>query len=89
MRKGLHVNTEQMRDKCLGDVHTDTSEEDSEEWDPGEVLKESGEQGLFACAPAEEGERDVSEESEDEEDGNVDAETGHVESFGPPAVPTL
>jgi len=85
----LHVDAEQMGDECLRDVHTDTSKEDSKERDPGEVLKEGGEQGLFACAPAEEGERDVAEEGEDEEDGDVHAETGHVETLGPATIPAL
>jgi len=70
-------------------VHTDTSKEDGEEWDPGEVLEEGGEKGLFARTPAEEGECDVAEEGKDEEDGNVDTETGHIESFGPSTVPAL
>jgi len=85
----LHVDAEQMRDECLTDVHTDSGEEDGEERDPGEVLEEGAEEGLFAGAPAEEGERDVAEEGEDEEDGNVDAEAGHVEAFRPAAVPAL
>jgi len=85
----LHVDAEQMGDECLRDVHTDTSKEDSKERDPGEVLEERAEEGLFAGAPAEEGERDVAEEGEDEEDGNVDAEAGHVEAFRPAAVPAL
>lgn len=88
-RAPAHLDAEQVGSEGLRDVHAETAEEDSEEGDPGEVFEEGGQETLFTGAPAEEGEGDVSCEGEDEDDGDVDAETGHVESFDPATVPAL
>lgn len=83
----LHVDAEQMAQEGLRDVERDTSEEDRHERDPGEILEKCGEEALFACAPAENSERDVAESGEDGEDSNVDTETGEVVCRVPTVVP--
>lgn len=61
-----------MADESLGDVKGDAAEKDGEERDPFEVGEEAAEDRAFADAVAEDGEGDVSEDSEDEDDSEVD-----------------
>lgn len=67
-----HVYLEHMRKDSLADVQRETTEEDSEEESPLEVLVEGVEQSPLADTVAHDGERDVTKTVEHDDDGEPD-----------------
>jgi len=77
-----------MTQQRLTDVQTQSSQEDSHEWDPAAVLNQGAQQTFFAKTPAHDGQGDVTEAGEDGEETKVGGEAGAVVGVEPAAVPS-